>query len=307
MNNQVAFDSAAPPRVPSFLVLCINYDSDEETTEFLGYFQRLPIELSLSVILIDNTQREGGESPPFADSGRVSVVQPPDNLGYLGGARYGLSRYLKDRELPDWVLISNADMIIRDPDFFAHLSRLALPGVAAVAPHIRSLSSGHDQNPYMRHRPSALRMHIYKWVYRSRVLLNLTEGLAAILRKLRTHFTRAAGWVGLSGRLTHGSNPPSMTESESIYAPHGSFLILSKEYFVRGGNLDFPYFLFGEEIYIAETIRRLGLGVVHHPELEVFHHEHRSTRLFKSSKLAADVAFSAAYCADEFFPWSARR
>lgn len=292
--DRPAPDAEASARVVSFLILCINYDSDEETLRFLDCLRGMQMQSSLSVIVVDNTPRTRRESLSLPDQGGTVVLRPPENLGYLGGARYGLAHYLQDRELPDWILISNVDLVIKDTDFFARLSELALPGVAAVAPAIRSLLSGHDQNPYLRSRPSSLRMHAYKWVYRSRLLLNLTGALAAFLRKLATGFNRGA------------VAPPSKPGDETIYAPHGSFLILSKEYFRRGGDLAFPGFLFGEEIYIAETIRRLGLSVIYRPELEVFHQEHRSTRLFKSRKLAADVAFSAAYCADTFFPLRVR-
>ncbi len=303
MTNRPQSFPEASSSACSFLVLPISYDSDDETLRYLDCLNSLSAPPSVAVILIDNTLRKRGESGPFTGRGRVSVIRPHGNLGYLGGARYGLSRYLQAHVLPDWIVISNVDLLIQNSDFFERLSDLALPGVAAVAPRIRSMLTGRDQNPYLLHRPSALRMHVYKWVFRSRTLLNLTEALAAFAKKLKTHFTRDPGNAGRSNRQSgHDSN----FENEHIYAPHGSFLILSKEYFTRGGNLDFPGFLFGEEIYIAETIRRLGLRVVYRPDLEVVHQEHRSTRLFKSRKLAADVAFSAAYCADAFFPLRAR-
>ena len=80
------------------------------------------------------------------------------------------------------------------------------------------------------------------------------------------------------------------------------FLIFSSEYFRAGGSLDFPGFLFGEEVYLAETLRKLGLDAVYEPSLEVVHQEHKSTRLVKSRKMAREVASSAAYCADTYFP-----
>ena len=64
---------------------------------------------------------------------------------------------------------------------------------------------------------------------------------------------------------------------QSIYAPHGSFLILSQTFFEHGGVLDDSEFLYAEEISLAETCRQIKLTVSYDPELTVIHDEHRTT------------------------------
>ncbi len=64
--------------------------------------------------------------------------------------------------------------------------------------------------------------------------------------------------------------------TEKIYAPHGSFIALHRSYFEHGGTLDYGAFLFGEEIFIAETARKLGLTVLYEPAIAIEHTE-RST------------------------------
>jgi GT2 family glycosyltransferase len=88
----------------------------------------------------------------------------------------------------------------------------------------------------------------------------------------------------------------------TIYAPQGSCLVFSRRYFEQGGSLEYPAFLFGEEIFVAETVLRLGLQVVYDPRLRVWHDEHASTGRLRSRKLARYVGQSAAYLADTFFP-----
>ena len=61
-----------------------------------------------------------------------------------------------------------------------------------------------------------------------------------------------------------------------IYAPHGSCIIFNKNYFERGGTLDHISFLFGEEIFVGETVRNLRLNVLYIPEIKVRHYEHSS-------------------------------
>jgi GT2 family glycosyltransferase len=66
-----------------------------------------------------------------------------------------------------------------------------------------------------------------------------------------------------------------------IYAPHGSIFIFRRAFFEHGGNIRFPYFLFGEEIYIAEQVKEKGGKILYAPELNIIHNEHTSTGLFK--------------------------
>jgi GT2 family glycosyltransferase len=61
-----------------------------------------------------------------------------------------------------------------------------------------------------------------------------------------------------------------------IYAPQGAFIAFHRSYFERGGTLDHGAFLFGEEIFVAETARRLGMTVMYDPAL-VIEHTERST------------------------------
>jgi len=279
----------APFALPSsVLLICVKYGADEETERYLASIHLQAHLSSLHVLIVENTS-DGAWSPNVS---RMDwrPVQAPANLGYFGGARYGLSQYLKEQPLPQWVIVSNVDLTIPDRGFLERLEKLNVGGdVALVAPSIRSNLTGIDQNPFMRVRPSALRMHLYKWLYRSRFVVNLHELSSAAVHKLTTFARRRRA------REQNASRQP-------IYAPHGSFLIFNRAYFERGGDLDYPEFLFGEEIYIAEKARSLNLKVVYEPSLVVVHEEHRSTKLFKSPEMARYVAASATYCANKFFP-----
>jgi len=277
------------------LLICVKYGSDTETAQYLESLRKLQAQRNLQVLVVDNTVGNEFSEPPTERN--FTLVRAKENLGYFGGARGGLSLYLREHALPDWVVVSNVDLVIADSQF---LNKLAALGsrldLGAVAPSIRSGLTGKDQNPYLRVRPSAAQMHAYKWLFRSRFVLNTYELAAAAF-----HWAR-----GISGKWRASAHGLRRRLPESIYAPHGSFLILSKNYFARGGDLEFPGFLFGEEIYIAERMRKLGLEVVYDPSLEVLHDEHKSTKLYKSRQMAAHAAFAAAYCADVFFPIDSR-
>jgi GT2 family glycosyltransferase len=276
---------------PSVLLICVNYGAERETKRYLESLRKLQDQSNLHVLVVDNTVDAEMSEPPTERN--FTLLRAEENLGYFGGARRGLSLYLREHPLPDWVIVSNVDLVLADSQFLDKLAVLrARPRLGAVAPSIRSALTGKDQNPYLRVRPSAARMHAYKCLFQSRFVLNAYE-LAAVA----FHWGRS-----VLGKLSTGAHGVSGNGPESIYAPHGSFLILSKNYFARGGDLEFPGFLFGEEIYIAERMKGLGLEVVYDPSLEVLHDEHKSTKLYKSREMAAHAAFAAAYCADVFFP-----
>jgi len=270
----------------SILVIGVKYRAEREAERYLESLRGLQGEQQLTILVVDNTL--GGRWFPHFTDPRFTTISVGTNLGYFGGARYGLSWYLRHNPLPDWVIVSNVDLAIPNPRFFDGLEGLAsIPDLGVVAPRIRSVMTGVDQNPFMTVRPSAKRMHKYKWLFRHWLLLNAYEGLGWLYRRFR-------------GSLRSSSS--RQAARETIYAPHGSFLMFSRHYFERGGDLHFPEFLFGEEIYVAESVRRLGLRVVYDPSLVVVHQEHRSTKLFKSREIAAYVARSAKYCADTYFP-----
>ncbi len=274
----------------SVLLICVKYGADKETSQYLQSVRHLHRQTCLRVLVIDN---KADGDPEASSTEGYPTIKPGKNLGYFGGARHALSIYLETNPLPDWIIISNSDLAIPDPAFLDRLTAAALiPELGALAPSIRSGLTGGDQNPFMRTRPMAIRMHFYKYLYRSWLLLNMYELTGALSHKMGNTLRS----------LTRNSSEPARRSQETIYAPHGSFLILSKQYFSAGGDLQYPEFLFGEEIYIAEMIRRLGMKVIYDPSLTVLHEEHQSTRLFRSRKMAAYASSSAAYCANTFFP-----
>jgi GT2 family glycosyltransferase len=278
--------------VPTVLLICVKYGADKETERYLNSLRALQSRDGLHVMVVDNSAVGTWGIPSGFDS---ELIQAPSNLGYFGGARYGLSLFLKSNPLPDWVVVSNVDLRMADPSFLERLAPLgSVLNLGAVAPSIRSSLTGNDQNPFMRVRPSVYRMHFYKWLSRNWLILNTYELLGFLFHRMRGSLARVR------------PNSSSLQSREKIYAPHGSFLILARTYFDRGGTLDFPQFLFGEEVYIAEQMRRLGLEVLYEPSLQVTHQEHQSTKLFKSRRVAQHVAHSAAYCADILFPTPTR-
>ena len=199
----------------------------------------------------------------------VEVIQSTANRGYFGGANMALEHYsVAHGELPDWVIVSNNDVVIEDDAFLEKLLNLDLKEVGVLAPRIQGWPGNLDQNPFMRHRPGRLR-----WAQLR--IVSSYYPLAAIWDWLWRRKTALRSW--LAARRAELLRNKETANREPIYAGHGSFFIFSRRYFEAGGYLDGNLFLYGEEISVAEICRSLGLPVTYEPSLRVIHREHQST------------------------------
>lgn len=271
----------------SVLVICVNYHSHAETVRYvrsLAALTRAPD--VLRIVVVDNS----GGSDPFcmADDlqGRVTVVRPGQNLGYFGGAAFGFRAALAEGANPEFCIVSNVDLAIEQPEFLDILSRVRGPDIGAIAPSIRSRMTGVDQNPYMARRPSSQSMQRYVWLYSHYPLAALYERAARLWKRART-FMR-------TGRST-AEGP------RDVYAPHGSFIVLTREFFARGGRLEYGAFLFNEELHVAEQARALGLRILYRPDLRVTHDEHVSIGRYRNRRVVAFARDSARYCFNKYF------
>jgi hypothetical protein len=196
------------------------------------------------------------------------------NLGYFGGARYAYDQYLIDhKNIPDWIIVSNVDIVIKDEDFVNKLDNfLTFPELGIIAPSIISNKWQTDTNPKIISRYSRRKMTFYKIIYRFCVIHNayiLVSYIKKILYRL----------------LIKKKQNTSSTDYREIYAPHGSAIIFHINYFNKGGTLNHISFLFGEEIFVAESARNIQLKVVYAPEIQVYDFEHASTGFFYSKKI----------------------
>tara|TARA_A100001388_G_C28519121_1_gene380056 strand:- start:151 stop:507 length:357 start_codon:yes stop_codon:yes gene_type:complete len=87
---------------------------------------------------------------------------------------------------------------------------------------------------------------------------------------------------------------------KDIYAAHGSFFIFSDNFF-KYISLNFPIFLFGEELYIAELSRKNDLRIIYNNNLQVFDEENISTSQLRSSEYCRLNRIALQYILHEFY------
>lgn len=281
----------------SLLFLCVNYADDANTLALISSLRGQTAADHLDIIVVDNTEQSkssGRLITELAGAPRVALLKPKTNLGYFGGAAWGFEQYRATHaNLPEWLILSNPDIIIPAPDFLEQLlARGAGHAHAVIAPSIRSAITGQELGVFMAQRPSPWQIRMYKYLFRFYPILLLYE-MISLMSKRIANFGRRFKTAPPSSAVSTAIRP--------IYAPHGSFVVFRKTYFASGGSLRYGAFLFGEELFIGETARRLNLTVAYDPALAVIHKEHAATGFFHSRAMARYQRASAAFCADVLF------
>lgn len=248
------------------LLITVNYKGEQSTLELLASLSRLNGFSSLDIIVVDNGSGEENLlrlRTAIADWPNVQLLVSDTNRGYFGAAKFACDHYLaQGRELPNWTIVCNHDVVIEDQDFLQKLSQEDWRSAGVLATRIRLAGTGADQNPFMLRRPS--------WFRR------------ASLRLVYSNYPFALFWDWLSykkralNQRMHSLPSKRIFKRENIYAAHGSCFILSRQFFEAGGFFDDALFLYGEEISVAEICRSLGLPVIFEPALVLLHNEHSS-------------------------------
>jgi glycosyltransferase involved in cell wall biosynthesis len=285
--TQKAF-SAAEPTQPQFfksnqmnpledtsscrvLILTVEHHSGSLTARMVESLSKLKLFDKTSIVIVKNGPGAAVASSskfPYESAKNVWIQESAANRGYFGGVRRGLEWFQLFRsDLPEWIIVCNNDIRIEQSDFFERLGHLDPGSIGVIAPKIISSRTGLNQNPFMVRRPGRWRVGELRFWLKSYYL--------AFIREKMSQWKKTG--LGLKQKLlprTSGGDGPQPT---AIYAPHGSFLIFSKQFFTRGGFLDDATFLYHEEISVAEISKKLGLPVVYWPKLCVLHDEHSTT------------------------------
>ena len=279
------------------LILTVDYHSADLTARMVESLTRLRrFDKTLLVIVRNGFDSGVAKSTQLhcQSTENVWLHNCTTNRGYFGGAKQGLQWFQEARgDLPPWIIVCNNDIRFEQTDFLERLRQLDASKVGVIAPRILSCRTGLNQNPFMVRRPGRWRVSELRFWLKNYYLAFLHEKLSQWKRTgmhLRKRFSERK--LGGPGSL-----------SGAIYAPHGSFLIFSNEFFKRGGFLDDGSFLYHEEISVAEICRSIGLPIMYHSELCVLHDEHSTTgprfnrTIYKQQKQSFEY-LSANYLAD---------
>lgn len=251
------------------LLITVEHQSPDLTARLFSSVRRAYTQSDLFLLTVQNGPDSLVTDAPCSSQKSDEnswVLGLGPNRGYLGSAKQGLAWFKeKQPDSPDWIIVCNNDIRIEQPDFFEHLNQLDPRSAGVLAPRIISCKTGLDQNPFMERRLGRLRVAELRFWLRSYYSALLHE-------QMSTWKHRIMSLTRVSARRKERTDQP-----RQIYAPHGSFMIFSRQFFACGGFLDGGFFLFHEEISIAEIARKVGFPILYYPKLSVLHDEHSST------------------------------
>lgn len=174
-----------------------------------------------------------------------------NNPGYLGAVEIMMNNVNLD--IYDYTIISNVDLMVEE-DFFLKLAGYECQeDTGWIAPQIWSEKEKRDKNPRQTDRYSLRKLQLLRLGYQFPWLDTLYTKTLYKRKKIQRK------------------------QSGCVYSGHGSFIILTKTYIARCGKVNYPVFLFCEEIYLAEQCLKAGLKVVYSPNMKVTDLEHVST------------------------------
>jgi GT2 family glycosyltransferase len=259
----------------TLIIIAVIYNSYPKTLQFVESVHRC-FGSGIKLILVDNSEISPDSffTRKINSHDLIIYIKTEKNLGYFHGAELGLMHFLgHDPHYPHWIMVCNVDITFETPSFLEHLTTFENNSdLGVIAPAIISNHWNTDLNPFRLSRISLKKLYFYKIIY-SNILFHNGYVLLHFVKKFMKGIFQ---WTLASGNVI---------SNQKIYAPHGSCIIFNKKYFERGGTLNHISFLFGEEIFVGETAKRLDLNILYVPELQVRHYEHSSIGNFISSKI----------------------
>lgn len=213
---------------------------------------------NIDIVIVDNYPKSDVmESLSDTVLNNLTYYHPKKNLGYSGGFKYGLDRLDKKY---DFIIQSNADMVFTEINFFEKMMESKkINNLGVYCPKILSTSSGANQNPYLVKEPSKLWKLKFFLINNSDLLFNINTYLSSkknIPKKKKSNFN-------------HRFN--------KIFAPHGSFICYSSNFFKKGAGIESRNFLYYEEEILGFECKDKNINVIYDNDNVIHHQEHTST------------------------------
>lgn len=242
-------------------IFCVTFNSYDELDSYTASVEEAVKategNVSVDMFITDNTYNSPKVISGKYEHIKTSVLPAHNNLGYFGGIKAFMDK--TDISKYRYVIISNVDITL-GKYALANLAKADFKeDVGWIAPQIYSFDEKRDRNPKITRRYERKKLELLRLFYKYPILNHIYTLTAYRRKKFIQH---APG---------------------TIYAGHGSFIILTGEYFKRCGKISYPVFLFGEEIYLAEQCLANNLSVMYEPNIKIYDKEHTSTGKMKGA------------------------
>lgn len=239
------------------------------------------------IIIVDNTENKDFRLKHLIENyekTNLIYLDTKANLGYLNAANYGYQYLVWKKVDFEWIVVSNVDVELVSHNCFDVLDEYNYAGI--IAPGIISKDSDIDKNPYRMRRGSKRNMLIKKIAFSNVLFYSIFNGVSVLRNKIM--------YKKLDGQK-------KCEDGTHIYLPYGACMYINKLFFEKGGTIEFPLFLFGEELYLAEQCRSLNLPIVYASKIRYLNYEHASTSKLKSKYVVECDYKAISYILDKYY------
>ena len=237
------------------LIACVNYNTYDYTKKYLDSIEKAFInvkeEREINVFLAENTAIKITEKDTNKKNKTCKSFPYHKNYGYMGGA----VKILEDLgetyvNTFDYVIISNVDIEL-DYAFFTELLRVDSTGLGWIVPSVyRTQLEMSNENPFLLSRPSINKLNAYILMYTFPKLYDIYGKIHAEKQVVKIN--------------------ENCKVERYIFAGMGSIFIFTKELIHNNYPMTFPCFMYGEEIYYGELVRKANLKTKFFPNIKVY-------------------------------------
>lgn len=227
------------------------------------------------VVIVDNASPDGTGLQlyrQYRNSKDVTVLLNGENAGFARGNNLGI-RWAKDHLQPDFIVVLNDDVEIRQQDFIERIGAIYHDHpFDLLGPDIVSVFSGIHQSPKILHGHTletvlAKQEYVKKSCRTLRMLLSCGEKNSPAIWRIAQQRQRARQRIDSSVAM------------EGVVL-HGSCVIFSKRYLNCHPEPFFPGTFMYFEMEILEWLcRQEGNVIRYDPALSVLHHQYVATRM----------------------------
>ncbi|NHM30011.1 hypothetical protein [Neobacillus terrae] len=268
------------------VIIVINYANEEEVINYAEMLGKQNASENLNLVIVNNKSSEKAKVKLKDEIKKIDLpiyyFEPTHNLGYLNGALFGYREFIKTSgKMPDWIVISNTDIMISDARFFEKLlSNEYAEDIWCIAPSVFSPMTNSYQNPQYLSRHSLKKIDRLIFIHRFQISAYIYSLLATIKGKIKAQEKK---------------------DSQYVYSAHGCFFALKRSFIEQLKSKDYKGFLYSEEAFIAEHLLIYGKKCFYDNTLELDHKEHSVTAFLGIKNKSKYIRESLKYIRDEFY------
>lgn len=244
----------------STVFITVSFNNFNMTKGYVESFLKLDGWRECYLIIVDNSNSPDKELINYLkDKGRnIKYLRQEFNLGYMSACNYGYKYALDNKFEHKYVVFSNNDLIFDSVGMVCIInSEFEKDGsLGVISPYALDMNSFKNLNPFLLQRPSK------KFIFK--------------LKLLFASFPICWLYINLKRRKSSNDKLQEKVRlPHVIYATHGCIFIIRKE--LVSTPIDDKYFLYGEEVTVAERACELGYVTKYCDSIRLRHISHSTT------------------------------